>query len=107
MMIMVFLLARRTVNTETRFVLWKRADEEQAEPGPSSSEAGASTEASTSVGGSSLDYSSGNRGLSKLGGLRAFFKRLYMTLKMGWYTRSQMNRLESWRKSCPKTPSKE
>ncbi|KAH6603035.1 hypothetical protein BASA61_000516 [Batrachochytrium salamandrivorans] len=50
-------------------------------------EAGASTEASTSVGGSSLGYSSDNRGVSKLGGLRAFFKRLYMRLKMGWYTR--------------------
>ncbi|KAH9270217.1 hypothetical protein BASA83_007741 [Batrachochytrium salamandrivorans] len=84
------LLARRTVNTETRFVLVDKKDEKQTEPGPSSSEAGASTEASTSVGGSSLDYSSGNRGLSKLGKLRAFFKRLYKTLKMDWYTRNQM-----------------
>ncbi|KAH9270214.1 hypothetical protein BASA83_007737 [Batrachochytrium salamandrivorans] len=75
-------LVRRTVNTDTRFVLWKRAGEEQAEPGPSSSGAGASTEASTSVGGSSLGYSSDNRGVSKLGGLRAFFKKLYMKLKM-------------------------
>ncbi|KAH6577282.1 hypothetical protein BASA60_004110 [Batrachochytrium salamandrivorans] len=82
-------LVRRTVNTDTRFVLWKRAGEEQAEPGPSSSGAGASTEASTSVGGSSLGYSSDNRGVSKLGGLRAFFKKLYMKLKMGWYTQGQ------------------
>ncbi|KAH6576285.1 hypothetical protein BASA60_004584 [Batrachochytrium salamandrivorans] len=81
-------LVRRTVNTDTRFVLWKRAGEEQAEPGPSSSGAGASTEASTSVGGSSLGYSSDNRGVSKLGGLRAFFKKLYMKLKMGWYTQA-------------------
>ncbi|KAH9270215.1 hypothetical protein BASA83_007739 [Batrachochytrium salamandrivorans] len=66
------LLARRTVNTETRAVLWKRADEEQTGPVPSSSEASASTEASTSVGGSSLGYSSDNRGVSKLGGLRDF-----------------------------------
>ncbi|KAH6601346.1 hypothetical protein BASA50_001672 [Batrachochytrium salamandrivorans] len=83
------LLARRAVNTENKDLLWKRSGEEQAEPVPSNSESGASTEASTSVGGSSLGYSSDNRGVSKLGGLRAFFKKLYMKLKMGWYTQGQ------------------
>ncbi|KAH6568162.1 hypothetical protein BASA62_005629 [Batrachochytrium salamandrivorans] len=35
------LLVRRAVNSETMSLLWKRADEDQEEPGPSSSETGA------------------------------------------------------------------
>ncbi|KAH9270218.1 hypothetical protein BASA83_007742 [Batrachochytrium salamandrivorans] len=52
-------------------------------------QSGASTEASTGAGGSNLDYSSGNRGVSKLGKLRNFFKKLYLKLKTKWYTRGQ------------------
>ncbi|KAH6587795.1 hypothetical protein BASA50_011097 [Batrachochytrium salamandrivorans] len=60
------LLVRRTVNPDNIAVLWKRAGEEQTGPGPSSSGAGASTEASTSNGQSNPDDSGINSELKKL-----------------------------------------
>ncbi|KAH6564242.1 hypothetical protein BASA60_010416 [Batrachochytrium salamandrivorans] len=52
------LLVRRTLNPDNKGILWKRANEEQMEPGPSNSGAG--------IGDGSPNYSSGNRGSSKL-----------------------------------------
>ncbi|KAH9264473.1 hypothetical protein BASA83_012060 [Batrachochytrium salamandrivorans] len=83
------LLVRRAVNPENRFILWKRAGEEQAGPGPSSSGSGASTEASTSNGQSNLDYSSDNRGSNKLKQFLEFLKGLYRSLKISWNTQRQ------------------
>ncbi|KAH9244245.1 hypothetical protein BASA81_018369 [Batrachochytrium salamandrivorans] len=83
------LLVRRTVNPDNRAVLWKRADEDQEEPGPSNSGAGSSAgssrsesasagddagasagddaEASTSNGESNPNNSRGKSRLSKMG----------------------------------------
>ncbi|KAH6585136.1 hypothetical protein BASA61_007059 [Batrachochytrium salamandrivorans] len=56
------LLARRAVNPDPMDLLWKRADEDQAEPGPSSSEAGAGASNYES----SPSRTSNNRGRSAL-----------------------------------------
>ncbi|KAH6567447.1 hypothetical protein BASA50_003290 [Batrachochytrium salamandrivorans] len=76
----VYPLARRAVNPNSRVTLWKRNNGEQTGPGPSSSGAGASTEASTSIYESNPNYSSNNRGRSKLDQLRDFVRRLYRSL---------------------------
>ncbi|KAH6560667.1 hypothetical protein BASA60_000537 [Batrachochytrium salamandrivorans] len=74
-------------------VLWKRADEKQTGPVPSSSRSGASTEASTeastgaSAGSSAVLVlklvlaSGGNSGLSKMGQLRDYIEKLYKNHK--------------------------
>ncbi|KAH6562777.1 hypothetical protein BASA60_010999 [Batrachochytrium salamandrivorans] len=73
------LLVRRTVNPENMSLLWKRADEKQTGPVPSSSGAGAgaSSEASTSNGQSNPENSGINSELKKLDHFLKFIERLY------------------------------
>ncbi|KAH6587812.1 hypothetical protein BASA50_011114 [Batrachochytrium salamandrivorans] len=68
------LLVRRAVNPDNRVVLWKRADEEQAEPGPSSSEAGAGASTETDI----------NSKLDDLDQLRDYTRRLYKLFTKNW-----------------------
>ncbi|KAH9264456.1 hypothetical protein BASA83_012043 [Batrachochytrium salamandrivorans] len=70
------LLARRAVNPDPMDLLWKRADEDQEEPGPSSSEAGAGASNYES----SPSRTSNNRGRSALELLQSLVKRLHMQL---------------------------
>ncbi|KAH6568165.1 hypothetical protein BASA62_005632 [Batrachochytrium salamandrivorans] len=73
------LLVRRAVNPDNKVVLWKRADEEQAEPGPSSSEAGAGASTETDI----------NSKLDDLDQLRDYTRRLYKLFTKNWNGRGK------------------
>ncbi|KAH6561969.1 hypothetical protein BASA60_011275 [Batrachochytrium salamandrivorans] len=75
------LLVRRAGSPNSNAVLWKRNNEEQTPPVPSSSGAGASAQTSTSNGESNPDYSSGNRGSGILDRFRAFLESFYKIFK--------------------------
>ncbi|KAH6581293.1 hypothetical protein BASA61_009153 [Batrachochytrium salamandrivorans] len=83
------LLVRRTGSPENKDFLWKRADEEQTGPVPSSSGAGANTESGSSRSEDSSSPSSENSGLSKMSRFRDFFRRFYMRLKLSWHSTKQ------------------
>ncbi|KAH6597552.1 hypothetical protein BASA61_003121 [Batrachochytrium salamandrivorans] len=84
------LLVRRAGSPNNKAVLWKRNNEEQTGPVPLKLEsgAGAGAQTSTSISESNPDYSSGNRGLSKLG-------KFYMSFKKSWNT--QKHKVLQWR----------
>ncbi|KAH9274251.1 hypothetical protein BASA83_003244 [Batrachochytrium salamandrivorans] len=82
------LLVRRAGSPNNKAVLWKRNNEEQTGPVPLKLESGAGAQTSTSISESNPDYSSGNRGSSKLG-------KFYMSFKKSWNT--QKHKVLQWR----------
>ncbi|KAH6567323.1 hypothetical protein BASA62_006146 [Batrachochytrium salamandrivorans] len=100
------LLVRRAVNPETRFVLVDKKDEKQTGPGPSSSEAGTSTEASAGIGENTSSASSINSGLSKMGRLREFAERVRMRFMKNHDPRKQKYILKSEERSLQNAAKK-
>ncbi|KAH6582853.1 hypothetical protein BASA60_001749 [Batrachochytrium salamandrivorans] len=85
-------------------VSWSKSNGDQVKFVPSSSEAGAS--AGAGVGGSNLDYSSDNRGSSKLGRFQEFLKGLYRYFKKSWNTQKQKYARWSGKRSIQKAIKK-
>ncbi|KAH6593424.1 hypothetical protein BASA50_007375 [Batrachochytrium salamandrivorans] len=92
------LLVRRTLNPDNKGILWKRANEEQMEPGPSNSGAG--------IGDGSPNYSSGNRGSSKLKRFREYVKNLYRSFVKNRNARKRKAILKKDKKSIQKAVKK-